>query len=319
MAPSKSKKRVEDSIEKVTPKSPVATPEGTLSNASKPESTFHIEITQPVKMAAEKAMAAMAELDFDDLGELGIHSVCLRYTEPGAAESLGVLLDTKANGRELSLPLERYIPPDFAEHLIDAAETELSSFPVPPETCGKMRAFVDAFSSGSVLRIELNAHPEAPPDRVDQAKKRVWDAHKTLLAVVGLMRDLVRKDALHEVRIAPPTNSVRGLFFVVDGKPLDLKSREQRVLCVLALLMPSQPFSCRDFSKLYNGTDSDAHRDFFTVMRALKRLLPRLGWKSADSKRSVQGLRVVSEVKKDELEQLLIDFIEAKKYARHRK
>ena len=275
--------------------------------------TLYLVVTPPFKEAAAKAIAAMAYLDPEELGELGVRTVCLKCTDSNAVVKLAALLGTRAIGRETSVPLDGYIPPHFSEYLGDAIETDLLSIPLPREIYEGAKTFVDVFSQGDILRIALDVDTEVPSPEIEGARRRIREAHKALLVALTSMLSVITDEPPHEVRIDPPANSIESLRFVIDGKLHMPKSREQRVLCVLALLMPSQPFACREFARLYGGTASDPHRDFFNVMRALKRLLPRIDWRSEDSRRAVQGLQIVSGVKDEQLRRFLADFIEEKK------
>jgi len=283
----------------------------------------HLEVTPAVKQAATVALNAIGNVDFEELSELHISTVCLRCvdekTATGLADQLSTLAKTlsvawagafTASAREVSAPLACYLPDNFTALLNDAADTDLASVPVQNGLGEQLKAFATVFSKTKIVRAGLETSDDLTQPNVDELKLAVRGAHNALLTAASLVSEALSDHPVQLVSIEPSGNFLNDLRFVVDGETMDLSERPQRALCVLALMQPTQPFSCAAFTKLYSGSVLDPRRDFYTVMRALKNDLPQLDVKAEKGIRWVRGVRVTATVAEKQLRAFLTSCLE---------
>ena len=80
----------------------------------------------------------------------------------------------------------------------------------------------------------------------------------------------------------------------IDGRPVDLLGAGVRAVIGLALMQNKGWFSVTDFNDLLYGskrTKGDPANEFTTAIRAVRRLLPQLGYKSDyKERRSISGV-----------------------------
>jgi hypothetical protein len=209
----------------------------------------------------------------------------------------------------VSVSLHDYLQLDALPLLQDTAEADAASIPVARQLVDELRKFLTAFGAGSVLRIELDSDADASPGELEPTRKLLDTAHKRLVTVVRYLLEAVTDTPPHQVIIEPSGNLDNAPRVLTDGTPLTAKNRARRALCVLALLQDKQPFSVEDFMKLYSGDPSEARKDFNTVARSLRPLLPRFSWTSAQSKRWISGLRVeLRNIARHQVDEFLREF-----------
>lgn len=280
--------------------------------------TRHIEVTPAVKRAASDALSAIGSVDFEELAELGVNTVQIRCTNMEVATELVRQLNnlprpapetlpevSTPGSRDVSVPLDLYLPQDFTELLTDAAETELTSLPISIKQSERLRAVTQTFSGAKIVRIRLETTSEQTDPAMDIMRQSVWKAHKTLITATRWIVEAISDTPLHDVRIEPSSNVMNALRFTVDGTAVELGQRSQRALCVLALLQPLQPFTCKQFTTLYSNTQVTPSKDFFNIMRAVKKDLPQLKWTHVKNNRWIQGVRFISTASDNELRAFL--------------
>lgn len=291
-------------------------------NAAVPDEGAFIELTTVVKKAARTAVEAISAVDFDDLSESRVNQIRVRCASPEVARAIGFLSSVKPRPVEaaagivrkdraitVSVSLNDYLQLDALPLLQDTAEADAASIPVARQLVDELRKFLTAFGDSGILRIELDSGADTSPGELEPTRKLLDTAHKRLVTVVRYLLEAVTDTPPHHVIIEPSGNLDNAPRVLADGSPLTAKNRARRALCVLTLLQDKQPFSVEDFMKLYSGDSSEARKDFNTVARSLRPLLPRFTWTSAQSKRWIKGLRIeLRNITRHQVEEFLREF-----------
>ncbi len=288
------------------------------ASTSAPIDSKHLELNSVVKTAAKAALDAIAKVDFEDLAHTGITRLLLRCIDEGAAEALrnrlGIPPSVRARAKDsgprppdrlVTIDLHRFLPQTFNDLLGDVAEGEFASLPVPNKLVTELQQFVSTFRDARVVRIQLDDPREAPDPSSEPNRRCVDAAHKALVGAGQRMLEVISDNPIHQVRIEPGANPMKPLSFTIDAESVELLPRAQRALCALALLMPKGPVDCKEFMRLYGGDDSDARRDFHTVVRVLSPLLPRMDWEAAKGIRRFSGVQIRTDASAAQLTKFL--------------
>lgn len=285
---------------------------------SPPSSSKHLELTAVVKEAAIDALDALKKVDLEELADSNVSQVLLRCTNQAAAERLKGRFGIQPTKSKSESPIERavperlvtialadYLPQTFNDILADVAEADIASLEIPANLIEQLEGFIGTFGDSGVLRIQLD-HPQEQPDPgLEPIRLSMAAAHKALVNAGQGILEATSDEPVHQVRIEPSGNVMKPLRFSVDGKTVDLLPRNQRTLCVLALLLPNPPVTCDAFMELYSGNKIDSRRDFHTIVRVLKPLLPRLTWNASKGNRYISGLQIHSDVSTQALKEFL--------------
>lgn len=280
-----------------------------------------VVITPDLKLRAQEYRSALAVVDLDQVWDHGISAVDIICIDPAAAETFLTSVtsffvlgnNTHAvkfirppqriplNGAIVTVPLEQFLPNWFNELAQNVEGTALKVIQVASTMVDYAQRFVAAYHNNHILRTSPSDPPQGLTHEIEGFFVDVDAAQKALISFLRLVIS-------HSDQHAPHVVTIRHDFtFEIDGVVRDLRLRQKRVLCVLALLRERRHFSQREFMMLYSNDNDPTRQAVSNNLGTLCSVLPRLDWDSDGGLCRVDALTIDSQVPDEELTVFLRD------------